>query len=342
MHQYEEGLANISKLKPCPVKVTIHTGKMLKDLTQVAKSSPDKIEPIIIAILGSEQYVANGDLRVKAFENAGKDSLKAWFVTVKSIADVVKLHVDLNIHGSINPLKMVDAVRYLEKHNVVPSIDKRYAELAKKTLHPKVRLAWDEFLNEVCEKYPNVDLPIHVMEQITEFSTEKEQLDATVVILDTMRNLKSNKFVFPAPPALEVILSSLIQGNKEKDMIIFEPETDPGEEWGKPNKKEAENLIRGSPYNSLVHCKCGRDMLLDTKTRKVSNVELDSKNDIVKLEDGDGQPLFVLPPKYLKFLEPEEGQPLRAIRVNGPKELEKFAKSLKPNTSFKMVIITAK
>ncbi|MDE1813088.1 MAG: hypothetical protein KGI05_00355 [Thaumarchaeota archaeon] len=342
MSTYEEGLANISKLKPCPVKVTIHTGKMLKDLTQVARSNPDKIEPIIVAVLGSEQYVANGDLRVKSFENAGKDSLNAWFVTVKSIADVVKLHLDLNIHGSINPLKMADAVHYLEKHNAASSVDKRYVELAKKTLHPKVRLAWDEFLIEACVRHPNVDLPIHVIEQITEFSTEKEQLDATVVILDSMRNLKSNKFVFPAPPALEVILSSLIQGNKEKDMIIFEPKTGPGEEWGKPDKKEAENLIRGSPYNGLVHCKCGRDMLLDTKTHKVSNVRLDSENDIMKLEDGDGQPLFALPPKYLKFLEPEEGQPLRIVAMDGPKELEKFAKSLKQNTSFKMVIITAK
>ena len=340
MSIYEEGLANISKLKPCPVKVTIHTEKMLKDLTQVAKSNPDKIEPIIVAVLGSEQYVSNGDLRVKAFENAGKDSLNAWFVSVKSIADVVKLHVDLNIHGSINPLKMSDAVRYLEKHNVVPSVDKRYVELAKKTLHPKVRLAWDEFLNQACAKYPNVDIPIHVIEKITGFSTEKEQSSATIVILDSMRNLKSNKFVFPAPPALEVILSSLIQKNMDKDVIVFEPETSPGEKWDRPDKKEAEDLIRGSPYNSLVHCKCGRDMLLDTKTRKVSNVKLDSENDIVKLEDGDGQPLFVLPPKYLRFLEPEEGQPLRAIPVNGPKDLEKFAKSLKQNTSFKMVIIT--
>ncbi|MHB9160059.1 MAG: hypothetical protein ACYC6W_04155, partial [Nitrosotalea sp.] len=196
MFKYEEAIADISKLKPCPVKVTLHTEKMLKDLTGIVKTNPDQIEPIVVAILGSEQYILNGDLRVKAFENAGKDSIKSWCINVKTISDVVRLHIELNTHGSINPIKMAEAVRYLEKHNVVPLVDKRYLELAKKTLYPKVRQEWDDFIITACQKHPNVDLPIHIIEKIADFSTEKEQLTATTVILDTVRTLKPNRFVF--------------------------------------------------------------------------------------------------------------------------------------------------
>ncbi|MDE1832053.1 MAG: hypothetical protein KGI02_06760 [Thaumarchaeota archaeon] len=339
MFKYEEDVVNISKLKPCPVKVTLHTEKMLKDLTSIVKTNPGQIEPIVVAILGSEQYITNGDLRVKAFENAGKDSIKAWCINVKTISDVVRLHMELNTHGSINPIKMAEAVSYLEKHNVVPSVDKRYLELAKKTLYPKVRQEWDDFVVTACQKHPNVEIPMHVIEKIADFSTEKEQLTATTVILDTVRALKPNRFVFPAPPALEVILSSLSQKHSEKEMIVFEPPESEKKDWKKPDMKEAENLIRGSSHNSLVHCKCGRDLLLDTKTHRVSNVNFDKENQCIKLVDGDGQAAYVVPPTVIEFLNVEDGQSLRVVTINGSRELEKFAKSLKSG-SFRMVVVT--
>lgn len=339
MFKYEEAIANISKLKPCPVKITLHTEKMLKDLTGIVKTNPEQIEPIVVAILGSEQYISNGDLRVKAFENAGKDSIKAWCINVKTISDVVRLHIELNTRGSINPIKMTEAVRYLEKHNVIPLVDKRYLELAKKTLYPKVRQEWEDFIITACQKHPNVELPIHVIEKIADFSTEKEQLTATTVILDTVRTLKSNRFVFPAPPALEVILSSLTQRQSEKEIIVFEPPESEKKDWKKPNMKEAENLIRGSSHNSLVRCKCGRDLLLDTKTHRVSNVNFDKDNQCIKLVDGDGEAAYVVPPTVLEFLKVEDGQSLRVVTINGPRELEKFAKSLK-SSSFRIAVVT--
>ncbi|MHB8546310.1 MAG: hypothetical protein ACYDAJ_06050 [Nitrosotalea sp.] len=339
MFKYEEAIADISKLKPCPVKVTLHTEKMLKDLTGIVKTNPEQIEPIIVAILGSEQYILNGDLRVKAFENAGKDSIKSWCINVKTISDVVRLHMELNTRGSINPIKMTEAVRYLEKHNVIPLVDKRYLELAKKTLYPKVRQEWEDFIITACQKHPNVELLVHVIEKIADFSTEKEQLTATAVILDTVRTLKPNRFVFPAPPALEVILSSLTQRQSEKEIIVFEPPDSEKKGWKKPDMKEAENLIRGSSHDSLVRCKCGRDLLLDTKTHRVSNVHFDKDNQCIKLVDGDGQAAYVVPPTVIEFLKVEDGQSLRIVTINGPRELEKFAKSLKSG-SFRMVVVT--
>lgn len=328
MFKYEERIVNTSKLRPCPVKITLHTFKMVRDLTNVVKSNPERIEPIVVAIVGSDQYVANGDLRVSAFQHAGKNSIMAWCINVETIADVVRLHIELNTHGSINPIKMTEALQFLEKYDVSPmSIDKRYRELAKKILYPTVLKEWEDFIEITCRKYPNIEIPLHIIERIADFSSEKEQLTATTVILDTVRTLKPNRFVFPAPPALEIILSSISQRQVEKEVIVFEPQ-EPEEEWSRPIIKDAENLIRGSSYNSLAHCKCGRDLLLDTKTHRVSDVNLDTENKCIKLVDGDGSATYFISPAVIEFLGLEEGQSLRIVTITGHKDLVKFAKNL--------------
>src|SRR5579864_6775086 len=199
MYEFEEKTVALSKLRACPVKVTFYTDKLFRDLVVVAKTHPEQIEPIAVAVLGDSQYIVNGHLRVKAFESADRDSANAYFIPVKEIADVVRLHLELNAHGSINPIKMLDAAQFLEKHHAEQSISKRYLELSKKKLYSKVRDEWEEFLTDACRRYTNVELPIHVIEKIAEFESEKEQLTATTVIIDSMKNVKDRKFVFPAP-----------------------------------------------------------------------------------------------------------------------------------------------
>lgn len=337
MYKYEEKTVITSELKHCPVKVTMHTLKMVRDLSNVVKSNPEQIEPIIVAILGTEQYLINGDLRVNAFEFAGKKSIPALCIKVETIADVQRLHIELNTRGSINPIKMAEGLQFLAKYNVIPYVDNRYRELAKKTLYPTVLKEWENFTELTCRKYPHIEIPLYIIERIAEFSTEKEQLTATTVILDTVRTLKPNRFVFPAPPALEVILSSIAQMQSKKEIIVFEPD-ESEKDWTRPVIKDAENLIRGSSHNSLVHCKCGRDLLLDTKTHRVSDVNFDTANQCIKLVDGDGEATYVVPPTVIEFLKVEEGQSLRIATINGIKELEKFAKNL--NTSSRIVVVT--
>jgi len=337
MFKYEERIVNTSNLRPCPVKVTLHTFKMMRDLTNVVKSNPEQIEPIVVAILDSEQYVINGDLRVSAHIHAGKHSIMAWCINVETIADVERLHIELNTHGSINPIKMTEALQFLEKYEVIPSVDKRYRDLAKKILYPAVLKEWEDFIEITCRKYPNIEIPLYIIERIADFVTEKEQLTASTVILDTVRTLKPNRFVFPAPPALEVILSSITPRQVEKEIIVFEPE-ESEQDWSRPVIKDAENLIRGSSYNSLVHCKCGKDLLLDTKTRRVSDVNLDEENQCIKLVDGDGEATFMVPPTIIEFLKVEEGQSLRIATITGIKELEKFARTL--SSASRLVIVT--
>ena len=343
MYEFEEKTIDLSKLKPCPVKVTFYTDKLFRDLVAVAKTHPEQIEPIAVAILGDSQYIVNGHLRVKALESAGHDTASAYFIPVKEIADVVRLHLELNAHGSINPIKMLDAVQFLEKHHAEQSISKRYLELSKKKLYPKIRDEWEEFLTDACRKYTNVELPIHVIEKIAEFSSEKEQLTATTVIIDSMKNVKDRKFIFPGPSDLEIILLSIAPKHNEKEVIVFEPEESEKEKWPKLNKKEAEDLVNGSSHNSIVQCKCGNKLLLNTKTHAVSSVTDDAKNQCIKLEEEDqSKPVYALPPSSIEFLQVGSGDSLRFLKIKSKRELEKFAKSIKDDTQLRLVIISPK
>lgn len=337
MYEFEEKIVEISKLKPSPVKVTLQTEKLFMDVTGIAKAHPEQIEPITVAVLGDLQYIVNGHLRAKALEAAGRGSAKAHLVPVNEIADVVRLHIELNTHGSINPLKMLDAVRFLAKYDAAQSIPKRYQELAKKNLHPKVRKKWEEFLAGACRRYQTVELPIHVIERIAQFESEKEQMTTTTVITDSLTDVKERKFVFPAPADLEMILLTIAPRDHEKKVTVFEPKKDG---WPKMNKKEAEEIVRGSPHDSIVQCECGNRLLLNTKTRQVARVTDDAKNRCIKLEESSpGRPVYGIPPAMVKFLEVQSEDSLRFLKIRSKRELERFAGTIKDDLPLRLVII---
>ncbi|MDE1765546.1 MAG: hypothetical protein KGI27_04620 [Thaumarchaeota archaeon] len=340
MYKFDEEIVEISKLKPCPVRVTLQTDKLLRDLVSVARTRPEHIEPISVAVLGDSMYIANGHLRARALEEAGRNSTSAYLVTAKEISDVVRLHIELNRRGSINPLKMIDAVRFLQKHNAAQSVPKRYLELAEKNIYPKVRARWDEFLADASKRYSSVELPLHVVERIAQFESEKEQLTGTAVLTDSLLPVRESKFVFPAPQDLEMILRTIAPRYHEKKATVFEPkESEKG--WPKINREEAEELVRNTPHDSLVQCSCGKKLLLNTKTRQVSSVRDDAKNRCIRLEEeGQSEPVYAIPEGTVNFLGVESGDSLRFLKIRSKKELAKFASSLKDGVPLRLVMIS--
>ncbi|MGI0061402.1 MAG: hypothetical protein ACREBA_03000, partial [Nitrosotalea sp.] len=260
-------------------------------------------------------------------------------IPVKEIADVVRLHIDLNIHGSINPFRMIDAVQFLEKHHLEQSMPKRILDLAKKKPYPKVRVQWEQFLEDACRRYTHVDLPIHVIERIADFYSEKEQLMASTVIIDSIKTAKDRKFVFPAPHDLDVILQTILPKHSEKKVTVYEPKEPKKEKWPRLNKKEAEDLVRGSSHNSIVQCKCGKKLLLNTKTHAVSSVTDDAKTGCIKLdEEEEGKTVYAVPQSIIEFLDAEEG-PLRFLKIRSKKELERFWRSIKDDKPLRLVVM---
>lgn len=341
MYKFEERLVELGKLKPSPVKVTLQTEKLFRDLVAAAKENPGNVEPIAVAVLGSSKYIVNGHLRARALEKAGIDSARAHLVDVNDIADVVRLHIELNMHGSINPLGMLDAAKFFKKHRTEQPALQKYLELEKRVLHQTVRLQIEAFLEEACKKYYRVELPPYILEWIVGFENEKDQALATTEILESLMHTKESKFVFPTPTDLEVISKSLKpREDRGKDVIVYSPKNGSRSSAKSMSRKEAEDLVRGSSHDGIVQCSCGKKLLLNSKTRRVSSITDDRKNRCIRLEEeGDSSPVFAIPQAMLDFMETSPKDSLRIIRIGSKKDLEMFAFSLKGSPQMRMLVV---
>lgn len=341
MYKSEHDTVKLSNLRPCPVKVTLQTEKMFRDLVAAARAHPERIGPISVAVLGDLQYVVDGHLRARALVEAGRASVRAHIIYAKEIADVARLHLELNTHGTINPLGMLDAVEFLKGHGAEKFVPKSYLELSEKTIHPKVRERITSFLHEACKRYSTVSLPPHVVLWIAGFEKEKDQATAAAVIIDSLRNVKEHRFVFPTPTDLEVISSQLRPKTaKEKEAIVYEHAGGAKKASPSISRKEAEGLIRGSPHDSMVHCSCGKKLLLDSRTCRVSSVKDDRENRCIKLEEEkDARPVFAIPVAMLDFLGVEPRTRLQLIKIGSKKDLESFASSIRDDARLRMLLV---
>lgn len=341
MYKFEEQLVELYKLRECPVKVTVHVEKLFSEVAIVAKHNPEQIEPITVAVLGDQFYVVNGHLRLRALQSAGHKEGRSYFIAVKSIAEVVRLHIGLNLHGSVSPFKMLDAVKFLQKHGSVQSVSDRYVELAKKVIYPNVRELLEGFLKDACRIHGSIEMPLYVVERIAEFESEKDQTLAATVILDSIKSLREGKFAFPTPADLDIIFLSIKpRKEQEKEVVIFDPKPEKGERWPKLEREKAEDLVRGSPHNSIVRCRCGNKLLLNTKTRRVSSVKDDAKNRFIKLQEEDeARSVYSLPDSVAEFLHTEPGKPLRFVRIRSKKELVKLASRIRQDAKLRLIVI---
>lgn len=338
-YKYEDGPVLLADLRPCPYKVTMQTDSLLSEVASTARSHPERIGPLTVAAVGTERYIADGHLRARALAMSGQESASARTVKLGSLKEAVRLHIELNTHGSINPVAMMDAISFVGARESAGLISERYAMLAKGFLHEKPRGIIDSFISEACKKYRTFEMPPYVAARLASIRDEQEQFSATKMVLNGTRNTRGSRFSFPSPTDLDVIILSLKPRNdSEKKVTIFEPEDD-GREPPRIDRKEAELLVRGSPHNSILLCTCGKKMLINTRTRRVSRVSDDMGTRFIKLEEEDpARPVIVMPEAVLEFLD-AEAESLRYVKVGSRRGLEKLASSLKDGPGLRIVVI---
>lgn len=334
MYKFEHGLVRLSDLKPCPHRVTIQTSKLAEEVSNSAASDPERLDPITVAVLGNQHYIVNGHLRAEALAKIGHVSAKANIRHVKKLHEVVRMHIELNTSGSINPVAMMDALAYLRQHDPKGLVSERYASLARGMLGKRSREVVDKFLLRSCKKYRDVSIPFYVIEWLASIKDEGTQYEASMIVTEGAGMPNDRHLVFPTPAGLKDIEWSLRPQRKEKEVVILRPET---KSWPEIQSEEAGELVRGSLYNSAFKCRCGRKLLLNTKTHKVSSVREESE--CIKLdEEVDAKPIFAIPGDVLEFLEGDvEG--LRFLKISSRKELDKFASSIKGGARLKIVVI---
>ncbi|MDE1863007.1 MAG: hypothetical protein KGI33_08855 [Thaumarchaeota archaeon] len=342
MYQFEYQTVELAGLKPCPVKVTLQTGKLFKDLLSAAKSHPETIEPITVAVHGSTQYIINGHLRARALREAGRDSARAHIIAARDIDDIVRLHIELNTHGSVNPLFMLDAAKFLKKHDAEGFIPKAYIDLAQKVLYSKVRICLDSFLEAACKKYSQVAMPVHVVKWLVSYESEKAQLTAAEVLTASLLQAKEPNFVFPTPQDLEVISEELkLRDGEEGEAVVYSPE-ERGRKTARITREE-KNLIKGHPTYRMVLTPDGDKLLLDEKTLRVSKIKEDSANGCIKLEEADDARLvYAIPDALLDFLMVEQKKKIRFAKISSRKDLEHIVSSIKDETQVRMLVVLAR
>ncbi|HJU13573.1 MAG TPA: hypothetical protein VJ792_03880 [Candidatus Nitrosotalea sp.] len=338
MYKFEESIVRLSGLKPCPCRVTMHTAKMVEEVTEAARSDPERLEPITVAVLGKETYIANGHLRAHVLGKIGHDSARAHVVHVRRVSEIVKLHIDLNTHGAINPVAMMDALSYLRQHDQKKQVSERYSSLARGLLGAKARRVVEDFLDAACKKYRTVDMPFYVIEWLVSLGDDKTQYEAARILVELARSSRDQWLVFPSPAGLKEIADSLRPRREEKEVVVLRPKA---QSWPVVESKEASELVRGSPYDMIFQCKCGRKLLLNTKNRTVSSARDDKKAGCIRLDPQDGaSPVFAIPGDILEFLE-GDAEGLRFLKMDSKKELEKFVSSIRGGAQLRLVVILA-
>jgi len=330
---------DLAKLKPCPIKVMLQTDKQFQDVLSSAKSHPERIEPITVAVLGSVQYIVNGHLRARALVEAGKSSTKAHIIPVKEIAEVVGLHIKLNEHGSYDPLGMIDAAKFLKKHNAEHWIEKRWRDLADKTFHSKVRAYIESFIEEAKKRYARAEFPFHVIKWTVSHQEESLQLKVITLLCKSLLQKRESELVFPDKMPLAQITESVNQKKDEKKTVVYQNKD---KKKSKVSKEEAERLIRGSPHDSFFECSnCEEMNLLNGRTREVSGIKHDDAHDCIKLEhEDDATPVYSIPPKMIKFLGLERKDKIQITTISSKKDLEKFTLAIKDSAKLRMLVLS--
>ncbi|SRR5579875_673949 len=341
MYKFEDGQVPLADLKPCPFKVTLQTADLLSEVFNTARSHPERIEPITVALVGNERFLVDGHLRASALGMAKVGHSRARLVRLEDLREAVRLHIELNTHGSINPIAMMDALSYIGARDSPGLVSQRYSLLARGFLHEKSRKMIEEFLADACKKYRIVEMPFYVAARLASIEDKEEQFKTVKIVLNAVRSAKESRFAFPSPADLDVIALSLRPKKaEEKEVVIFEPEE--GSHGARISRKEAENLVRGSAHDSILMCTCGKRMLINTKTRAVSSIRDDERDSFVRLEGEDpARPAIMIPETALDFLEADVDS-LRFVKIGSRKDLEKLASSFKNGAHARMVVILSR
>lgn len=319
----------------------LQTEKQFSDVAASAKAHPERIEPITVAVLGSSQYIVNGHLRARALLEAGKISANVHIIPVKDIAEVVGLHIKLNEHGSFDPIGMIDAAKFLKKHNSEHLIEKRWRDIAEKALFPKVRAYIGSFIEEAKKRYARAEFPFHVIKWTVSHQEESLQLKATMLLCESLKQGRDSELVFPDKMPLAMVTEQVRErGGDQKKTTVYQHKDK--KKKPKISREEAERLIRGSSHDSFVDCSnCDNMMLLNGKTRAVSSVKHDDAHDCIKLEqEKDAAPVYAIPPKMLNFLGLEPKGTIRITPISSRKDLEKLVSGVTDGAKLRMLVLT--
>lgn len=294
----QQQIVQISELHPCPVQITIHTAKKIDSITKTAKSNPELIPALSIAIFNNEKYVIDGGARVLSLKNTSLKEFKANFYQVNSLEEIVVLHVRLNQTSPLNPLKIIELVKFFEGLTI--------NEISKlcwlSDSHVRMLENCKDLANDAYERLQSIQsdlsktiteviMPPYVLETICKIQSKNKQIKAVDMLEISLKQLSSKKFSFPTHKYLEGLFEPLYD-KPQRDPVSFIEEIDDVEEENRSAKKQEtkpcsfvtkhsteekeriKEILGNVPHQTILDINIGEDIVKELESLKNIVVKL--------------------------------------------------------------------
>ncbi|HEY8111067.1 MAG TPA: hypothetical protein VIG05_09410 [Candidatus Nitrosotenuis sp.] len=253
----QQQLVQISELHPCPVQITIHTAKKVDSITKTAKSNPESIPALSIAVFNNKKYVADGSARVLGLKNAALKEFKATFYQVNSLEEVVVLHVRLNQTSPLNPLKIIELAKFFDDMSISEIskmcwLSESYVRMLEncRNLASDAHERLQSIQNELIKTLAEVMMPPYVLEAICKIQSKNNHIKAVDMLEVSLKQLSSKKFSFPTHKYLEGLFEPLYDKPQREPASFIEEIDDIEGEIKSSRKQEAKPYSIVTKYSA--------------------------------------------------------------------------------------------
>ena len=356
---------NVSALQELPIQTKNISLKLVKIISNKAKSNPDEIHPISVGRVNNLLYPINDHETLLGLRKSDIQQVNAFIIDYPTMKDLIVAHVRKNLHPhGIDPLKIRQVIDYLATDGVTESetckalwLDRRpeLIESLRYEITDKTKNVLLEMAEEICNKMYFVTIPVYYVARISKIS-KAEQYDAALELKSfTMSKMSSDgRSSWPSTEAIQTVLGSFHKEKKvppTKDRMAKYPEK--GKSKGKSAQKsddskavkKAEPYIGADPNLIYIPIKGKEpDMIIHKKTGRIRIAE--EKAGTYSMTGDVGKPTYVLGDHVVKFLDIDNSDSIHVCKYDtfekAQNALAKAQKSLdKTKNPQKCVILSS-
>lgn len=352
---YSQTVVNLEELEPCPVRLTIHSAKKINYLEKTAKTDPDSLPPLEVAILKNKKYLVKRHSIFEALQRIGTTEFKANVHIVRNIVEVIVLHSKMSQNSPINPLAVLDMRDYLMRSGLqiagildLCSLDPTYINLLKCDLSPQAKSKLSLLADMLSLRLNRVEIPLYVIEMISRRpkDVQEEIVNRICCDIGDEKSISDKDFVFPNPGQIRLYME-ISKKPGERNALIFRKEEVSDVEQHKSTtpcfitkakQNEANAIVGNIPYMALMEIN-DRKFRLDWKSKTFAEIQ-EQGNEFIVIKNGRRLKKFLtLSDEQLKFLNLDEEQNVYFNNITTSKQLKKLADKIENNSEFKAILI---
>ena len=325
MQASKMAIVNVADLQDLPVQTNHPSTKLVQMITEIAKTAPDSIAPILVGRVNSLLYPVNGFEIVEGLRRSETKKANAFVMDYSSMQDLIIAHVRKNFEPhTLDPFKLRQVISYLvEKHKMTLDDACESLWLSKRPiLFQAVRCEIEDtavqcmldMAEEISEKIYSVTTPVYYLTKLAKITRAEQEKAAREIMAFTMsRMVSEKKSSWPNAETIDSILEGFKKGKKippVEDRVAEKGDYEDLKHKKKDDKKspksstlkKAEKYIKEDPDLIYVPLEGKHpDLLLNKKTGRVAKAE--EKNGLYSMVDDLGESTHALPHHIAKYLD---------------------------------------